>query len=65
MNHIKQTTVATKKFVAKHKTAITVVVTAVATATLVIKTRENVIEQHNDFLRANGLYDAFYATLED
>lgn len=56
MNRIKQTTAATKKFVAKHKTKLAVAATATGALYLHCK----VVGQHNDFLREHGLHELFY-----
>jgi hypothetical protein len=53
--------IRTKKFVARHKTALAV--TATATIALVVHTK--VVGQHNDFLKEHGLLEKFYITEED
>lgn len=52
--------VATKKFVAKHKVALAVT----ATATICIAVQIKAANNWNNFLRAEGLFDKFYATTE-
>jgi len=47
--------------VQRHKVAITVVVTSIAWITM----NRLALKQHNDFLKENGLYDAFYAPTEE
>lgn len=55
-------TVATaKRFVVRHKVAIAVVVTTA----VCVKMNNIALKQHNDFLKENDLYDAFYADVED
>ena len=56
-----KTLATAKKFVADHKVAIAVTVTTAACLTL----NRIALKQHNDFLKENGLYDAFYALDED
>jgi hypothetical protein len=50
----------TRKFVADHKVAIAVV----ATAAVAVAISRVALNQHNDFLKENGLYEQFYA-IED
>lgn len=59
-----QTTFA-KAFVAQHKTALTVTTTATATMAFCLWMNKLALQQHNDFLKENGLYDAFYTLSDD
>lgn len=63
MDTIEETTPKPKKknFVQRHKVAITVVVTSAIWITM----NRLALKQHNDFLKDNGLYDAFYAPTEE
>lgn len=45
-----------KRFVQKHKVAITVVVSSACWITI----NRLALKQHNDFLKEKGLYDEFY-----
>lgn len=59
MNTINATATAvirTKKFVARHKTALAVT----ATAAIAVVVHTKVVGQHNDFLKEHGLYETFY-----
>jgi hypothetical protein len=60
---MKQQIETAKEFVRRNQTKILVTTTVVATsAALVMKAAVN---QHNQFLRDNGLFDTYYATNED
>ena len=61
MNHIEKAAASTKNFVRRHKTAVTVV----ATSAVWYAINRTALNQHDEFLKENGLYDAFYGTLED
>lgn len=61
MDHVRKSLRSTKNFVEKHKVAIAVTGTAVTCLYL----NRLALQQHNDFLKENGLYDAFYALAED
>jgi hypothetical protein len=50
-----------RKFVKKHKVAITVIVTSVVW----IKLNKVALAQHNDFLKEHGLYDEFYSPSDE
>lgn len=56
MNHIKSVARSTKKFVADHKVAIAVVVTAL----VAVKINQIALKDHNDFLKEHNLYEKFY-----
>lgn len=56
MNPIKKAASATKKFVVDHKVAVAVVVTASAALAI----NRIALKEHNNFLKAEGLYDKFY-----
>ncbi len=61
MNRIKKATISTKKFIDDHKVAIAVTVTAVACLTL----NRWELNGHDNFLKAKGLYDEYYALDEE
>lgn len=61
LDTVKQKAVSTKKFVAKHKVAITVV----TTSSFWLWWMMTVAKQHNDFLKEHDLYDEFYKSFED
>lgn len=50
-----------KKFAARHKVAITVVVTSVCW----IAINRLALKGHNDFLKEKGLYDEFYVAEDE
>lgn len=50
-----------KKFVKKHKVAISVTVTA----SICLALNRLALRDHNDFLKENNLYDAFYALTDE
>ena len=60
MNEIEQPKRSIKKFVVRHKTAILVTVTAVASLAFT----QIAMKGHNDFLKEKGLYDEFYTPEE-
>lgn len=49
------------KFVAKHRVALAVTATAIVMA----KLNQSVIQQHNDFLKEHNLYETFYTPTEE
>jgi hypothetical protein len=53
---MKNKLISTKRFVNRHRVAIAMTGTALACLYL----NRLALEQHNDFLKENGLYDAFY-----
>ena len=59
------TTTTVKSFVARHKIALSVTTTMVATATVCIMMNQSAIKQHNDFLTEKGLFDEFYYMSDD
>jgi hypothetical protein len=61
MKTLKEKAKATKDFVYKHRVAIAVTITAA----MAVKWNYNTAKQFNDFLRAHGLYDEFYAQVEE
>lgn len=50
-----------KKFVQKHKVAITVIVTSACWITI----NQRALKLHNDFLKEKGLYDEFYTPTDE
>lgn len=56
MNAVKQTAVSTKNFVVRHKTAVAVA----TTITVMTIINRKSLEQHNEFLKEHGLYEAFH-----
>lgn len=56
MNHIKSVARSTRKFVADHKVAVAVVVTAL----VAVKFNHMALREHNDFLKEHDLYEKFY-----
>jgi hypothetical protein len=52
---------STKKFVIKHKTAITVVATSAVWYTI----NRAAVNQHDDFLKEHDLYEEFYTPSDD
>lgn len=56
---MKNRIVTAKNFVVRNERKI-LITTAVVTTTAAVVMRTG-IKQHNDFLKENGLYDAFYA----
>lgn len=54
--NLKSTAVATKQFVVRHKVAIAVTATSIAW----IAVNRKALEQHNAFLKSEGLYEKFY-----
>lgn len=61
MNNIKKAVASSKKFVADHKVAIAVTVTAVTCLAI----NRAALRQHNDFLKEHDLYDSYYALDEE
>lgn len=52
---------AAKKFVSDHRVAIAVAATTIVLTAVHVK----VIDQHNEFLKENDLFDKFYSEDED
>ena len=50
-----------KNFVARHKIAITVASTAVATTGICVYAYREGVEQYDEFLKEHNLYDQFYS----
>lgn len=61
MKTLKRKAKATKDFVYKHRVGIAVAITAA----VAVKWNYTVAKQFNDFLKEHGLYDEFYANLEE
>lgn len=51
---------STKNFVVKRRAPLAFVAGAVASAIVVTKINQAGFDMHNNFLRENGLYEAFY-----
>lgn len=51
-----KTLATTKNFVARHKTAVTVAVTAITVTAI----HQVGLKQHNEFLKEHGLFDLYY-----
>ena len=60
--NVKQSVNSVKNVVAVNKTRILVATTVVATTAAVIQQRA--LQQHNKFLKEEGLYDKYYETDE-
>lgn len=61
METIKKAAVSTKKFVYKHRVAIT----ATVTTAICLKLNQMALADHDNFLKEEGLYEKFYTPSDE
>lgn len=61
METIKKATVSTKKFVYKHRVAITVTITTA----ICLKLNQLALADHDNFLKEHDLYETFYTPSDE
>lgn len=60
MERIKKVASSTKKFVHDHRVAIAVTVTTISTTAIALMWNHAALEEHDDFLKENNLYETYY-----
>lgn len=60
MNIVKNVAVSSKKFVQRHKIAVTITATALVCGAL----NKAALRDHDNFLKEHGLYDEYYTVNE-